>query len=137
MNGFEKLSESQVVTHSYHLTELVYQGFLHTFDDRNLLHIDENYAKSKGFKSKVMHGNILNGFLSHFIGMVFPGENVIIHSQSIDYKKPSFIGDQIEIQATVDQLVSSVQTALLKIRLQNKTQEYLCAKGKVQVGFLI
>jgi acyl dehydratase len=36
------------------------------------LHIDDDYARSKGFKQKVMHGNILCGFLSRFVGELLP-----------------------------------------------------------------
>ena len=66
---------------NFTVTESIYLGFIENFQDKNPLHTNESFAVSKGFKSKVMHGNILNGFLSYFIGEALPSKDVIIHSQ--------------------------------------------------------
>jgi 3-hydroxybutyryl-CoA dehydratase len=73
----------------------VYNGFISLFNDKNPLHTDEVFALDKGFKGKVMHGNILNGFLSRFIGECLPVKNVIIHSQEIQYKNPAYLNDDL------------------------------------------
>ena len=69
----------------YKVDETIYLGFVNLFKDNNPLHIDEHFAQQKGFKTKVMHGNILNGFISHFIGECLPTKEVIIHTQEIKY----------------------------------------------------
>ena len=66
----------------------IYIGFINLFKDRNPLHTDIAFAKEKGFNATVMHGNILGGFLSYFIGECLPEKNVIIHSQEIKYYNP-------------------------------------------------
>ena len=62
------------------VTEETYLGFISLFKDKNPLHTDATFARLRGFDDKVMHGNILNGFLSYFIGECLPMKNVIIHS---------------------------------------------------------
>lgn len=76
-NGVEKI---------YYLTEEVYQAFQQCSNDRNPLHTNESFALSKGFGGKVMYGNILNAFISNFVGECLPIKDVIIHSQEIQYK---------------------------------------------------
>ena len=60
--------KGQEFSHTFQVTESVYRGFIEIFKDKNPLHTDEAFARSKNFQGKVMHGNILNGFLSYFIG---------------------------------------------------------------------
>ena len=42
------------------VTEVVYNTFQQCSHDMNRLHTDEAYAQAKGFRDKVMYGNILN-----------------------------------------------------------------------------
>ena len=51
--------------HTFKVSDEVYEGFIDVFKDTNPLHTDEAFARAKGFKGRVMHGNILNGFLSY------------------------------------------------------------------------
>lgn len=113
----------------------VYEGFIGLFNDRNLLHTDEDFAKSKGFAGRVMHGNILNGFLSFFVGECLPQKNVMIYSQKIDFKKPVYLGDTLELQAVVDDIYESVNTAEISFGFVNQAGVKV-AKGKIQIGFL-
>ena len=49
------------------VSENLYKGFISIFKDKNPLHTNREFAIEKGFRNIVMHGNILNGFLSYFI----------------------------------------------------------------------
>jgi len=64
----------------YCVTAAVRDGFLALFEDRNPLHTDKAFAREKGFREEVMYGNILNGFISHFVGELLPVKNIIIHA---------------------------------------------------------
>ena len=35
-----------------------------------------------------MHGTILNCFISHFVGMHFPGGRVLLHAVDTQFKSP-------------------------------------------------
>jgi 3-hydroxybutyryl-CoA dehydratase len=113
----------------------VYQGFIGLFNDRNPLHTDEAFARGKGFTGKVMHGNILGGFLSYFIGESLPDKNVIIHSQEIQYKQPVYLGDVLEFHAVVTDVHHSVNVVEFKFEFRNAAPRVV-AKGKVQIGIL-
>jgi 3-hydroxybutyryl-CoA dehydratase len=115
------------------ITEHVYQGFIETFKDRNPLHVSEPFARLKGFPSVVMHGNILNGFISYFIGECLPEKNVMIYSQSIDYKKPVYLNDCITLNANISNVYESVNSIEIKFYFENQKQEKI-AKGNILVG---
>lgn len=115
------------------VTEAVFNGFMNIFEDRNPLHTNEMYAKQKGFQGKVMYGNILNGFLSYFIGECLPTKDVIIHSQSIQFNKPVYLNDTIMLEAQVSEVIESVKVITFIYTFKNNNGKRL-AKGEIQIG---
>lgn len=113
----------------------VYNGFIQLFKDKNPLHTNEKFAVSKGFNGMVMHGNILNGFLSYFIGECLPSKNVIIHSQNIQYNHAVYLNDEIKFNATVIGVYPSVNAIEFKYEFTNRDATKV-AKGKFQIGLL-
>lgn len=120
---------------TFSVTDEVYQGFVRLFNDRNPLHTDEAFAQGKGFSGKVMHGNILGGFLSYFIGESLPDKNVIIHSQEIRYKQAVYLNDVLQLQAVVSDRYESVNAVEFKFEFRNAAAQVV-AKGKIQIGIL-
>lgn len=118
----------------YTISESVYDAFVSVFNDRSPIHIDDAYACNAGFRGRVMHGGILNGFLSHFIGMHFPGSRALLLSTDVRYSKPSFLGDEIRIEAEVTQVVESHKILVMNVTFRNLTQCIPVARGRVQVG---
>jgi len=131
---FNNIVEGSKITQEYSISRDVYDHFLAAFQDTSPIHIMDDYAQTHGFREKVMHGNILNGFISHFVGVKFPGEKSLLQSVSIQYKNPSYMDDRIRINAEVSQVVESVRVIKLDMELQNLTQGIIAATAKVQVG---
>ena len=77
------------------VTKKTHSGFIALFKDRNPLHTDGAYARKKGFRGQVMHGNILGGFISYVVGECLPNKNVVINSQSINYRKPVYLNEKL------------------------------------------
>jgi len=121
--------ESFVVSNNTH------QDFMQLSQDKNPLHTNEEFAFSKGFKGIVMHGNILNAFLSHFIGECLPIKNVIIHSQDIQFKNPVYLDDKLSFTASVSGVFESVNAVEFKYYFKN-SQTKIVAKGKIQIGII-
>ncbi|KAK0180022.1 hypothetical protein PV327_005706 [Microctonus hyperodae] len=52
-------------------------------------------------KNKLVHGALLNGFLSGVLGTKLPGPGTLVIEQYINYPKPCYAGDTIEISIEV------------------------------------
>jgi len=113
----------------------IYRGFIKLFKDENPLHTDEQFAKTKGFKGRVMHGNILHGFISYFIGECLPVKNVIIHSQEIEFKNAVYLNDELQFKAVITGIYESVNAVEFKYYFKNAASK-IVAKGKIQIGLL-
>lgn len=117
------------------VSENIYLSFILLFKDNNPLHTNEIFAKEKGFRSKVMHGNILNGFLSFFIGECLSAKEVVIHSQEINYKNAVYMNDKLDFTAVVSDVFESVRAVEFKYIFKNMESK-IVAKGKIQIGLL-
>jgi 3-hydroxybutyryl-CoA dehydratase len=120
---------------AFTVSEELYEGFIALFKDRNPLHTDEQFATGKGFKGRVMHGNILNGFLSYFVGECLPTKNVIIHLQEIQFKLPVYLGNTLQFEAVIADVFESVNAVEFKFNFKNEEGKVV-AKGKIQIGIL-
>ena len=118
------------------ITEKEYNNFLALSNDYNPLHTNKEFAKEKGFPDRVMHGNILNCFLSYFVGESLPIKNVIIHSQEINYKNPMFLNDKLNFSAKVTGIYESVNAVEFKFFFKNLSG-ITVAKGKIQIGVFL
>lgn len=130
---FENVLEKAQFSEPYEISAAVYQNFLAAFQDHSPIHVDEAYARASGFKSQVMHGTLLNGFLSHFIGMRFPGKTALLTSVEIRYTSPCYLGDQLVLEATVTNKIDDSRALMLGIIFCNKTQGSIAARARVQV----
>ncbi|WP_312389432.1 MaoC/PaaZ C-terminal domain-containing protein [Chryseobacterium sp.] len=126
------LQLNQKFEHQFQVDDKIYNGFISTFEDKNALHTSEEFARNKGFKSKVMHGNILNGFLSFFIGELLPTEDVMILSQNINFKNPVYLNDILNFEAVVEEQSEAVQVNTFKFKFIN-TENKTVAAGRIQI----
>jgi len=129
------VKQGDAFAREYRVTEKVYRGFIDLFGDRNPLHTNAEFARAKGFPSEVMHGNILGGFLSHFIGECLPTKHVIIHSQEIKYLKPVHLDDALAFTAEVKEVFESVGVVEFGFEFRNAAG-VKAAKGKINIGIL-
>ncbi|MCX8522338.1 MaoC/PaaZ C-terminal domain-containing protein [Chryseobacterium formosus] len=126
------LQLNQKFQHQFQVDDKIYNGFISVFEDKNALHTNEEFAQNKGFKSKVMHGNILNGFLSFFIGELLPTENVMILSQNINFKNPVYLNDILNFEAIIEEQSEAVYVNIFKFKFINNENK-IVATGRIQI----
>ena len=103
--------------------------------DNSPLHMEDRFARKRGFKSRVVHGGLLVGCISQLVGVYFPGENSVIQTLNIKFSHPAYIGDVLKIHSIIDQISESMGTIILKLAITNQNTGQVLLKSKVQVGF--
>jgi 3-hydroxybutyryl-CoA dehydratase len=114
------------------VTTEIHEGFMRLFKDRNPLHTSQVFARAQGFEKMVMHGNILSGFLSYFVGECLPVKNVMILSQEISFSMPVYLHDCLDFRAEITDVHESVHTVEFKFHFQNSEIKRV-ARGKIQI----
>lgn len=130
---FQEIEEGAEYSESYKIGKEAVSALTDVFKDRSPVHVDENYARAAGFDGRVTHGAILNCFLSHFIGMCFPGRRSMLLSANLNYRLPCYAGDELTLKALVKQKVESAGVIVLDVRFVRGKTEELTASGRVQV----
>ena len=69
--------------------------------DYNPLHFNEDWAKTTMFKGRIAHGILTATYVSTVIGMKLPGPGTIYISQSMKFRRPVRIGDEITARVEV------------------------------------
>jgi 3-hydroxybutyryl-CoA dehydratase len=77
------------------------QAFAQVTGDDNPLHLDEAYAASTPFKGRIAHGMLSAGYISAVLGTQLPGPGAIYVSQSLSFRRPVRIGDQVTAEVKV------------------------------------
>jgi 3-hydroxybutyryl-CoA dehydratase len=69
--------------------------------DNNPVHVNDAYAAETQFKSRIAHGMLLGGFISAVLGETLPGPGAIYISQSLKFRRPVHIGNEVTTRAEV------------------------------------
>jgi len=131
----KKLELGQEFFRNIEITEKLLMQFGDLAKDYNRLHTDEDYAKSKGYKGKVSYGNILSLLISALVGESLKEYEVMLISQSINYKKPFYLGDIITLKGIIKEYNEVFKVIKIKLQFSNGTRD-ICASGTCMVKYL-
>lgn len=107
------------------ITETMLNNFAEISGDYNPLHMDENYARTTRFGKRLCHGMLLASLFSRMAGMYMPGKNALYFSQSLNFKSPCFINDEVTVECEVLNKSTSSRIITLKTTISNQTGECL------------
>jgi acyl dehydratase len=132
---FEDMHEGDKFVLEEVLTEKMVTDFANLSGDWSTLHLNDGFARRRGFRGRVVHGLLLANFFSKLVGMYFPGENALLLSVNVNFHAPAYIGDPIKIIAHVDQISTATNVIVLKASIENKTTHEQLVSGKIRVSF--
>jgi 3-oxoacyl-[acyl-carrier protein] reductase len=119
---------------SHEITAAEVDAFAQLSGDRNPLHMDDEFARRQGFSGRVVHGMLINAFLSRMLGMDLPGAGVLWLSQSTRFVQPTYIGSRIEVMTTVKHKSESTRSLVLETLVRDARGEtVLTGESKVMV----
>ena len=111
------------------------ESFCEITGDVNPLHNDENFAKEKGYSTRVSFGMLTASFLSTLAGVYLPGEKSLIQQVDVKFIRPVLLGDCLTVTGVVEELNDTVRQIVLKVVMVNQKGEKVL-RGKMKVGLL-
>lgn len=88
---------NSVYKKSFTITKKMVEDYANVSQDKNPIHLDNEYAKNTIFKKRIVHGMLLAGLISSLIGNEFPGNGSIYLNQNLSFKKPVYLNETVEI----------------------------------------
>lgn len=76
-------------------------AFAQLTGDKNPAHLDEAYASTTMFKTRIAHGMLVAGLFSALLGMELPGLGTIYTGQTLKFTKPVYLNETITASITV------------------------------------
>ena len=101
---FEDLSVGQSAELTRTVDEKAIQAFADVSGDHNPVHLDEAFAATTPFKTRIAHGMLSAAYISALIAGKLPGPGAIYLGQTLTFKRPVKIGDEVTVTATITSL---------------------------------
>lgn len=97
----EDLSVGQSAQRVRTVAEADIVAFAAVTGDDNPVHLDADYAAATSFGERIAHGMLSAGYISAVLGTTLPGPGAVYLSQTLAFKRPVRIGDEVTARATV------------------------------------
>jgi 3-hydroxybutyryl-CoA dehydratase len=88
-------------------------GFAEITGDRNPIHLSQHFAAKTPFGTRIAHGLYTAGLISAVLGTRLPGPGAVYISQTLNFRAPVRIGDTVDVDVTVAELVPERRRARL------------------------
>ena len=95
--------------------------------DVSPLHIDKNFAISRGFDGNVAHGAMIVAYTSALIGNKLPGAYGILQKMDIDFRAPLIPPKKIVIEGEITNISTSTGQITIKIRVIDSLKKMLAS----------
>lgn len=97
----ESIEVGMTASFSQTITDADIKQFAGLSGDHNPVHVDEVYAAESRYKRRIAHGLISASFFSALFGTKLPGAGCVYAGQSLNFKRPVYIGDTVTASVTV------------------------------------
>ena len=115
---FEDLEVGMEASHAKRITEHDIRRFADISGDHNPLHLSHEYASGTVFKERIAHGILTASLLSTVFGTLLPGPGCIYISQSLNFRAPVKINDEVVAHARVTSLLPQMSRAIFACNCQ-------------------
>jgi len=97
----EDLSIGQTAERRRVVSEADIDAFAAVSGDSNPVHLDAAYAAQTRFGGRIAHGMLAASYLSALLGTELPGPGAIYVSQTLRFRRPVRIGDEVTARVTI------------------------------------
>lgn len=100
--------------------------------DTNPVHLDDEYAAGSFFRKRVAHGMIAAGLISAVLGTRLPGPGAIYLSQTLDFKRPVYLGETLTAKVEAVELFDKHKKVTFRTWVENSSGQ-IVLEGLAQV----
>jgi 3-hydroxybutyryl-CoA dehydratase len=131
-DSFDRIREGLTEGLEFAVTAQDMDVFRTLSGDDNPLHLDEDFARARGFEGPVVYGGLMLAAISRLLGTKLPGYGCVWHSLRIDFKKPLYVDERATLTGAVTYCNASL--GLLRVDLRIAAGDRVLAKGEAQAS---
>jgi 3-hydroxybutyryl-CoA dehydratase len=107
--------------------------FARVSGDHNPLHLDEEYAKTTQFGTRIAHGALTASYISAVIGNDLPGPGAVFIELSLKFVRPVKIGDTVISTAEVTEMIERGCRVTLAVKGEVDGKTVMKGEARVMV----
>ena len=130
--AFEDLKAGMRAAFPFAISAEQMRAFEALSGDRNPLHGDADFARSRGFEGPVVYGGLLVAQLSRLIGMHLPGRDALWTGLRIQFLHPLYVGQDARVEAEIRHVSEAVRS--VELRFSVEAGGLAIAKGTAEVS---
>ncbi len=131
--NWDDFNVGDTAEHTKQILDEDIQAFAKLSGDYNPIHVNDEYAITKGFfGQRIAHGMISASLISAVLGMHLPGPGAVYMSQDVKFRKPVFIGDTLTAKGEVVEKFTKKDGKLKFLKIQTnvyKQDDELVTEG--------
>jgi 3-hydroxybutyryl-CoA dehydratase len=130
-HALSRLSEGMKRSVTFTVTHEQMRAFAELSGDQNPLHVDDAFARERGYEGCVVYGALLVAKMSQLIGMRLPGRDSVWASLHFDFKRPLYVGREAEVEGTLVNVHQA--TGMVELGLVVRSDGRVLGKGRAEV----
>lgn len=129
---FDQIQIGETASFTKTITETDVYLFAGISGDFNPLHVNEEYAKTSPFKTRIAHGGLAASLLANVLGMKLPGLGTVALEVTQKFRNPVYFGDTVTVAVTVSKKIERMKIIEMNILWSNQRGETV-SKGSCRV----
>ena len=127
----EKIEIGMYVDYSQTVSDSDIKQFAGISGDRHPIHLDEKYAQKSRFKNRIAHGMITASYFSAPFDTKIPGEGCVYTYQSLNFRKPIYIGDTVTATVIVTKI--DIEKRRVKFKTECRVKRKVVTDGEAEL----
>ncbi|MCD4716842.1 MAG: MaoC family dehydratase [Desulfobacterales bacterium] len=130
--SYDELQIGEEASFTKTITETDVYLFAGISGDFNPMHVNEEFAKTTPFKTRIAHGALPQSLIAPVLGTKLPGLGTVAVESSCRFKAPTFFGDTITAKAKVSEKMEKKRWVRMALIWTNQRGETI-AEGEAVV----
>ncbi|MBN1671656.1 MAG: SDR family oxidoreductase [Kiritimatiellae bacterium] len=132
MDRFLNLKSGMTVSRAFTIDAGAVDAYAQLTGDANPIHMDAGYARSAGFRDRVVHGMYLAGLVSKIVGEDLPGSGAVWFAQELSFREPVYVGETITITVRLAHVSAAARALTIEVTGSDRHGiERFNGKGKI------
>lgn len=124
------LSEGQRHQQTVTLDDGKVTQFVSLTGDCAAVHTDGDTARAMGYEDRIVHGLLVASHFSGVLGQHLPGQDYVIHSLNFGFRQPVYVGDTVDLVATVDSVNEALGAVQVKLSVRRDGAEVMTGTAR-------
>lgn len=114
------------------ITEKMQDMFKEITGDINPLHLDQDFARFKGYSDRLVYGMLTASFFSTLVGVYLPGKHCLFRECNVQWPNPVYPGDVLTVAGRIIEVNLDLKIVVIKAEIRNQVNKKV-ARAKLQV----